>query len=254
VKPFVAKPAGDVRKLQGFHDTQMHELDSVIALRECSLAWPVLWNANDDIICGAHPDGPDKDFIGAGIMPRMSAREDAIKEFEACWNQYAHFGLVPTTLERAIRRNPSLYLRKTPPKTAVAAAVVLVSEVEEWLIDTGCGYDLVCKADVQKVLKHVEEGEPVTFETAGGEVPARDVIPLFLPHMQQSIRPYVLNTTPNVLSVGARCQEFGWCFVWEPWSKTPYFRDPTGRKIDLVTEGNISYLKSSAPAMASAAP
>ena len=97
---------------------------------KCSLAWPVLWNTDDAIICGAHPDGPDKDFIGVGIMPRMSSR--AIKEFEACWNQYAHFGLVPTTLERAIRRNPSLYLRKTPPKAAVAAAVVPFSEVEEW--------------------------------------------------------------------------------------------------------------------------
>ena len=68
--------------------------------------------------------------------------------------------------------------------------------------------------------------------------------------MQQHIRPYVLDSTPNVLSVGARYQQMGWWFVWEPWSATPYFLDAAGRKIELVTDGNIPYLKTSTPAMA----
>ena len=89
----------------------------------------------------------------------------------------------------------------------VAAAPL--SEVKEWLLDTGCGYDLVCRADIEKIKKYIEKGKPITFDTAGGEVPARDVIPLFLPHMQQHIRPNVLDSTPNVLSVGARCQQMG---------------------------------------------
>ena len=74
--------------------------------------------------------------------------------------------------------------------------------------------------------------------------------PLFLPHMQQHIRPYVLDSIPNVLSVGARCQQMGWWLVWEPWSATPYFLDATGRKIELVADGNIPYLKTCTPAMA----
>ena len=42
----------------------------------------------------------------------------------------------------------------------------------------------------------------------------------------------------------------GWWFVWEPWSATPYFLDATGRKIELVTDGDVPYLKTSTPAMA----
>jgi hypothetical protein len=71
-----------------------------------------------------------------------------------------------------------LYSRTNLKRTAAIAAASPVSEVEKWLIDTGCGYDLVCKNDIQKVLSRVEEGKPVTFETAGGDVPARDVISL----------------------------------------------------------------------------
>ena len=110
----------------------------------------------------------------------------------------------------------------------------------------------MCRADIEKIKRHIEEGKMIMFDTAGGEVPARDVIPLFLPHMQQHIRPYVLDSTPKVLSIGARCQQMGWWFVWEPWSNTPYFIDAAGRKIELVVEGNIPYLKTSTPAMASA--
>ena len=108
----------------------------------------------------------------------------------------------------------------------------------------------MCKAEVEKIKEYVEKWEVIMFDTAGGEVPACDVIPLFLPHMQQQIRPYVLDSTPNVLSVGARCQQMGWWFVWEPWRATPYFLDAAGRKIELVADGNIPYLKTSTPAMA----
>ena len=50
--------------------------------------------------------------------------------------------------------------------------------MEEWLVDTGCGYDLVCRANIENIKKHIEEGREMVFETAGGEVPACEVIPL----------------------------------------------------------------------------
>jgi hypothetical protein len=57
----IAKLVGDVRMLRGFQDTQMHELNSVIALRnakalamslglDCCFAWPVLGAKDDAII------------------------------------------------------------------------------------------------------------------------------------------------------------------------------------------------------------
>ena len=60
-----------------------------------------------------------------------------------------HFGLVPIALERALSRPKPLYVQRLQP-----AAAAPLSEVEEWLVDTGCGYDLVCKADVEKIKSH----------------------------------------------------------------------------------------------------
>ena len=70
----------------------------------CHFAWPVLWKKDDAVICSAHPDGPRRDFIGEGIMPKMCPRSDAIRELDANWDRQAHIGLVPTALERALCR------------------------------------------------------------------------------------------------------------------------------------------------------
>jgi len=112
--------------------------------------------------------------------------------------------MVPTPLELALVRPKPLYPCSNQP-----AAAAPLSEVKKWLVDTGCGHDLVCKAEVEKVIEYVEKGKTLVFDTAGGEVPACNVIPLFLAHMQQQVRPYILDSTTNVLSVGARCQQMG---------------------------------------------
>ena len=106
-RPNSATRAGDVRLLRGYHATQMHELNSVIALRNakalamslglpCRFAWPVLWCKDCAVICSAHPEGPHKDYIGRAILPRMSPRSDAIKELFTNWEKLDHFGMVQT--------------------------------------------------------------------------------------------------------------------------------------------------------------
>ena len=123
--------------------------------------------------------------------------------------------------------------------------------VKEWLVDTGCGYDLVDKSETSVKDNELQQaGEKVIFDTVGGEIPADKVIPLYVPALKQSIKPYVLDSTPNVLSVGMRCQQMGWKFVWEPYSDRPYLKDPYGHIFSLSTRGNIPYLITKSPAMA----
>ena len=44
-----------------------------------------------------------------------------------------------------------------------------------------------------------------------------------------------------VLSVGRRCVEQGYSFVWEA-NTTPYMKSPDGKIVHLVVDGYIPYL------------
>jgi hypothetical protein len=54
--------------------------------------------------------------------------------------------------------------------------------------------------------------------------------------------PHVLESTPPVLSVGKRCMEMGYSFVWMN-NMNPYFIGPDGMIVELEIRGNIPYLK-----------
>eukprot|EP00959_Pyramimonas_sp_CCMP1952_P114229 2388342-Pyramimonas_sp.AAC.1 len=47
--------------------------------------------------------------------------------------------------------------------------------------------------------------------------------------------------TPAVISVGERCMDHGFSFVW-PAGQRPYLLLPNGHRVDLVVEGKIPYL------------
>ena len=56
--------------------------------------------------------------------------------------------------------------------------------------------------------------------------------------------PYVLQSTPEVLSVGRRCEEFGYGLYREPFSEKPYMVKPAvqgGEKTQLVSIGHVPY-------------
>ena len=77
-----------------------------------------------------------------------------------------------------------------------------------WLVDTGCGHDLVSKADVYAVKRFLKAApEVITFQTANGPSVADHVCPLRFDELDEDIEPYVLKDTPSVLSIGFRCME-----------------------------------------------
>ena len=51
-----------------------------------------------------------------------------------------------------------------------------------------------------------------------------------------SVKPRVLKDSPDVFSIGYRCQEEGWSFHWPAWSCSPYWRRPDGKYVILEVD------------------
>ena len=111
-----------------------------------------------------------------------------------------------------------------------------------WLVDTGCGYDLVSKRKTGMIKRIVSKAKvPITFHTANGATRTENIASIHVRELDENIMPYVLDNTPPVLTVGYRCMEMGYTFVW-PTSQDPYFIRPDGMIIRLMVENYIPYL------------
>lgn len=62
-----------------------------------------------------------------------------------------------------------------------------------------------------------------------------------MPEMGQTICPYVLTSTPAVLSVGKRCQSMGYSFLWIT-GMPPVFITPSKTAVVLKIVYDIPYL------------
>ena len=214
--------------------------------RTCVLGWPMLWMGDEVIVCGPARIGADGVTMSElpATMETAQAKSmlaDMNEEWLCLCPDDEYTIRTRATIMAAPRLWPNVPTLPDAPNTVV----------EEWLVDTGCGHGLVDKGEISVKEAYLQEsGEKVIFATAGGEILASKVIPLYVPELKQSVKPYVLNSTPNVLSVGLRCQQIGWKFVWEPYSNRPYLKDPYGHIVYLVTRGNTPYLVAKSPAMA----
>jgi len=114
--------------------------------------------------------------------------------------------------------------------------------VKEWLVDTGCGYDLVSQRETGLIKRFVSKAKvPITFHTANGPTRTENIANIHVRELDENITPYVLENTPPVLTVAYRCMEMGYTFVW-PTSQEPYFIRPDGMIIRLKVVNYIPYL------------
>jgi hypothetical protein len=114
--------------------------------------------------------------------------------------------------------------------------------VDMWLVDTGCGHDLIGRKSYGlNESSFVHADVPLTFGTANGEAIAAYQYPINLVELGYEISPYVLKDTPAVLTVGGRCLNDDFSFFW-PNRSRPYFLDPKGRVIELDIIDDIPYL------------
>ena len=131
-----------------------------------------------------------------------------------------------------------------PRPIAAAMGKRPTASVKYWLADTGCGYDLVAKKHVSKFTNKTKQSDnPIMFNTANGNTYATIDILLRAEALDEDVEPYVLDSTPAVLSVRRRFVDFGYAFHWPPGSHKPYFLTPKGKRIELVVQDYVPYVK-----------
>ena len=112
-----------------------------------------------------------------------------------------------------------------------------------WLVDLGSGSDLVSKGMPRDVnAENCRPAEhPLSLITANGSTEANEVADVKLPALPDAVQPYVLDQTPAVLSVGTRCVEQGYSFVW-PANGKPILVRPDDNVVELKVEGHVPVL------------
>ena len=98
----------------------------------------------------------------------------------------------------------------------------------EWIGDTGSAQDLISEHDLEGHPSRTSEN-PINIMTANGPSSADQQIKVNVPSLGIEADPYVLPSTPSVLSIGYRCMEQGFDFIWKACCR-PYFRDKKGKQ------------------------
>ena len=113
-----------------------------------------------------------------------------------------------------------------------------------WIADTGSAQDLVCSKMIPEDLYIVHHShEPLELITANGFQSADQQASVHIDCIDKEVQTYVLPDTPAVISVGMRCIQDGWDFVWKTFS-CPYFKKQDGTKIKLEVKDYVPYLPS----------
>ena len=135
----------------------------------------------------------------------------------------------------------------TKPVAAVAknAAINLFKITEHWLIDTGCGSDLVSQKRINNFLDLLIDTTPQTFRTANGRYTAQQRLPISIPCFGPRVKsmPLVMGDTPSVLTVGGRCVNSGYSFIWLN-GHNPCFITSAGKILPFDVVGDCPYLLS----------
>ena len=85
-------------------------------------------------------------------------------------------------------------------------------------MDTGCKHDLTTRAVLPYgKIDFITTAEiPILLATANNLVNGEKVVQQQIGELGETAEPYVLDSTPDVLSIGRRCVEQGYSFQWLP--------------------------------------
>ena len=83
---------------------------------------------------------------------------------------------------------------------------------------------------------------PVTLSTANDLVNGDLVVRQHIAEFGEVAEPYILDSTPDVLSIGRRCVEDGYEFHWKAYSLHPTITTTTGKVVTLISRDCCPYL------------
>ena len=112
-----------------------------------------------------------------------------------------------------------------------------------WLVDTGCGHDLISNTNVKLSGGETRRLEKaVIFQVANRDTPSTHVAPISFRELNETIEPYVLKETPSVISLGDKTMNKGCSFVWKA-GCNPYLITPDEKIITFEVIRDTPYLR-----------
>ena len=111
----------------------------------------------------------------------------------------------------------------------------------DWIADTGSAQDLVNDSELPDDYGYYSNN-PIRMITANGESSSSKQGKVFVPKLGKTIDPYLVRSSPPVISVGMRCIDDGYDFIWRgSKGEPPYMVKPNGERIELVVRDYVPY-------------
>ena len=128
------------------------------------------------------------------------------------------------------------------PKYARVSSTPARSKGTRWLGDTGTDQDIVGESQQVVTKSNIREADVnITLSTANGPITADRSIDTHIPALCEGFSPYVLKDSPPALSIGQRCLEDGYDFVWGRDNK-PIFVRPDNEVVQFKMSSRVPFL------------
>lgn len=111
----------------------------------------------------------------------------------------------------------------------------------KFIMDTGSGHDLISMRKVNRLGLESFVSDQITFHTANGPTVSDRSVSIDIGALDRPAIAHVLEDTPPVLSVGKRCMDERYSFIWNA-GKNPYLINKDGMRIDLTVKDYIPYI------------
>ena len=139
--------------------------------------------------------------------------------------------LVAHEVERSLKKSKNLMCISLPVQ----------AKDRRFILDSGSGHDLISARKAERMNLKQRTCDPIMFHTANVSTATQTEAEIDLGTFDMTSQAYVLDDTPSVMSLGKRCMEEGYSFVW-PSGKMPFMVTKNGERIDLTIHDNIPYV------------
>ena len=112
---------------------------------------------------------------------------------------------------------------------------------KRFILDSGSGHDLISSTRISRMDLPTYDDKVVNFHTANGVTCSTKRSSIKFEAFNEPAEAHILEDTPSVLSMGKRCVDLGYSFVW-PTGRTPFMLDPNGNIIEMTVKDYIPYV------------
>ena len=112
---------------------------------------------------------------------------------------------------------------------------------KRFIMDSGSGHDLISAKKIDRMDLPTYDDTVVNFHTANGVTSSTKRSDIKFQAFDEPAQAHILEDTPSVMSMGKRCVDLGYSFIW-PSGKTPYMIDPNGDIIEMTVRDYIPYI------------